>query len=344
MNHKPNKIKDRKREHLNIFATEDVNFSKSNGFENFRLVHTSLPEIHFDKIDTSEKVFGYTLDFPVMISAITGGESKGEEINKALAQIAEKKKIAFGLGSLRPCFYNNKALLTFAIAKKVAPNIPVIGNIGGQQLLEHDIAAIHAILYEIQADALAIHLNPLQEVLQPEGDRNFIGIKSKIKEVVKNISLPVIIKEVGFGLPVRTIKELSQIGTEWFDIAGAGGTSWAKIEKHRNSNPVDIAVADEFSEFGVPTAEILSEAMKINGVNIIASGGINSGLDFTKAIAMGAKIVGSAGKILKTWNDQGAEGVEQLLDIFKKTLQIGLFMTGCKNLDEFRNFKNIEKI
>ena len=343
MEKKLDSIKKRKIEHLTIFQNEDVHFHKSAGFENYNLLHNSLPEQNFDNIDISEHFLGYKLDFPFLINAITGGAKKGEILNKELALIAKKQNIAFALGSLRPCFEDESTLDSYSIVKKIAPNIPVLGNIGGQQLLDYDIEKIERILLQIKADALTIHLNPIQEALQPEGDKNFIGISSKIKEIAKILSKPIIIKEVGFGLPLKNINELSVAGIKWFDISGAGGTSWAKIEKNRNNVDIDRDVAEEFAEFGIPTAELLQQAVQIKDVNIIASGGLNSGINFTKAIAMGAKIGGSAGKILKVWNEDGNKSVEHLIQVYKRTLKVALFITGCQNLTEFRKNENIKK-
>ncbi len=337
------KITQRKLEHLKIFREKDISFQKSNGFSNYRLRHTSLPELNMTDIDITTEFLGYELAMPFMISAITGGESEGHELNQNFAKIAAEKKVALALGSMRPCLENKDRINSFSIAKEIAPEIPVIANIGGQQLLQYDLPLINERLSAMQADGLAIHLNPLQEALQPEGDKNFTGIKAKIARAVEELSVPVIIKEVGFGLTADDIKELSQLGIKWFDIAGAGGTSWAIIEKYRTKNPVDVAVADEFSEFGISTAELLGNSVGIKNANIIASGGINRALDFAKALAMGAKLCGSAGEILRQYNAKGTTGVEQMLDIFKKTLQIALFITGSKTLQDFQNNDTIEK-
>jgi isopentenyl-diphosphate delta-isomerase len=340
---KKENIQKRKMEHLNIFRNEDVHYRKSAGFEKFHLLHNSLPEQNLDDIDISVDFLGYKLDFPFLINAMTGGGEAGGELNLRLAEIAETHRVAFALGSLRPCFKNKKSLKDYTHLKEISPNVPLIGNLGGQQLLEYDIQQIEDILFQINADALAIHLNPLQEALQPEGDTDFIGITEKIKYFAQNLSKPLIIKEVGFGLPLKNITELAAFGVKWFDLSGAGGTSWAKIEKQRNHSSVAIAVAEEFAEFGLPTAELLEKAVKITGVNIIASGGLNCGLDFVKALALGAKIGGSAGKVLQAWNKAGETGVAELLKIYQETLKIAVFITGCQNLNSFQSRKYIER-
>ena len=336
-------IKNRKIEHLQIFKNEDVQFHKSAGFENFRLIHNSLPEQNFDDIDISYDFLGYKLSMPFIISAITGGMETGKRLNLILSEIANKHKVAFALGSMRPCFESRMAIKTFSIVKYTSKDIPVIANLGGQQLLEYSIDQIENVIGEVDVDALAIHLNPLQEVLQPGGDKNFIGITDKIIEIASALSKPIIVKEVGFGLPVKNILELSKHGIQWFDIAGAGGTSWAKIEKFRNQSEMSFKIAQEFDEFGIITSELLQKVSEMDFVNIIASGGINKGLDFAKAIAMGAKLCGSAGKILENWNKDGSKAVEKMIKVYYETLKIAVFITGCNNLKNFRKINNIEK-
>jgi len=338
-----NSIKNRKIEHLQIFKDENVQFAKSAGFENFQLLHNSLPELNFDDIDLSQVFLEYTLSMPFIISAITGGMESGKRLNLILSEIANKHKVGFALGSMRPCFENQMAIKSFSIVKHTAFDIPVIGNLGGQQLLDYSINQIEDVIKEVGVDALAIHLNPLQEVLQPGGDKKFVGIRDKIIEIAEVLSKPIIVKEVGFGLPIKNILDLSKHGIKWFDIAGAGGTSWAKIEKYRNRSEIDFHVAQEYDEFGIPTAELLEKATEIGFVNIIASGGINCGLDFAKAIGLGAMLCGSAGKILKEFNAGGSKAVEKLLDIYYQTLKVAIFITGCENLDKFRKTNIIER-
>ena len=340
---KDNSIKNRKIEHLDIFGTKDVQFQKTSGFEYFRLIHNSLPEQNFDKIDIRQDFFGYKLSMPFLINAITGGMEIGEKLNSQLSEIANRNKIAFALGSMRPCFNKKEAIKSFSKISNTTEGIPVIGNLGGQQLLEYSTNQIENVIGEVKIDAMQIHLNPLQEALQPDGDKNFIGITEKILDIAEVLSKPIIVKEVGFGLPVKNIIELSKSGIEWFDIAGAGGTSWAKVEKHRNRSEVDFQIAQEFDEFGIPTAELLQKVVDMENVNIIASGGINRAMDFAKAIAMGAKICGSAGKILENWNFGGSDAVERMLQVYKETLKIAVFITGCKNLIEFREIENIDR-
>ncbi|MBN2279491.1 MAG: type 2 isopentenyl-diphosphate Delta-isomerase [Candidatus Marinimicrobia bacterium] len=335
-------IKNRKTEHLDIFEKEDVNFQNSSGFEKYRLIHDSLPEQNFEEVDVSQDFLGYQLSMPFMVSAITGGFEKGTVLNQQLSEVASRHNIAFALGSMRACFENHHLIKSFAQIKANNQVIPIIGNIGGQQLLDYTITQIEDIVESTKIDALAIHLNPLQEVLQPEGDKKFAGIKDKILKISETLTRPIIIKEVGFGLPIKNILELSARGINWFDLAGSGGTSWVKIEKHRISSSVNQKTAEEFEEFGIPTAEILEKAVKIDHINLIATGGINRALDFAKAIALGAKLSGSAGKILNCWNTGGSKAVDEMLKVFYNTLKISVFITGCKNLEEYREFSNIE--
>ena len=337
-------IQKRKYEHLEIFKNEDVTYGFSSGFENYQLIHNSLPEQDFNEIDISQEFLVYKLDFPFIINSITGGEAKGVVLNSELSDVAKRMNVAFALGSIRPCLENEQLIDDYTLIKNNTPNIPVLANLGGQQLLEYSFTHLETILKAIKVDALIIHLNPIQEILQPEGDRNFIGIKEKIIETANCLSIPVVIKEVGFGLALKNIQELSGSNISWFDISGSGGTSWAKIEKFRNKSEIDKCVAEEFTEIGIKTADLLHEVVELPSANIIASGGINQGLDFAKAIGMGAILVGSAGHILKAWNKNGKNGVIKMLEIFKKTLKIAVFITGCNNLVEYRKIKNIRKV
>ncbi len=336
-----NQTKQRKKEHLDIFRNENIRFDKKNGFEKYRLVHTALPEIDFDSIDLTTQFLGYPLSFPFMINPITGGEKNGKELNRILATVASKHKIAFSTGSIRPCLEDENALNSFSIAKEIAPNIPVIGNLGGQQLLEYSYTKIADLIERLQFDALTIHLNPLQEVLQPEGDREFHGIYDKILEINENAKVPILVKEVGFGLSVDDITKLAQGGISWVDIAGAGGTSWAKVEQFRGRTTRERQVAGEFANFGQSTAAALLDALSVRNINIIASGGLDNGLDVAKALAMGAHLVASAGAILDAYYVGGNEGLSELILRYKQTLKIAFFITGSKNLEDFQKLNNI---
>jgi len=328
----------RKAEHLKIISNSNVNFDqKTTGFENYQFIHNSLPEINFDDIDISEEFLGYKLSFPFLINSMTGGEKNGEELNRVLSKIANDEEIAFALGSIRPCLENSKTIKSYAITRQIAPDTPILGNIGAAQLLTYPAEIIRNVLNEIDVNGLCIHLNPLQEVLQPEGDKNFSGVTGKIKTLAEYLDIPIIIKEVGFGLPIQNIQDLKSFGIKWFDVSGAGGTSWAKVERHRNDNLINKKVAEEFAEFGLPTAEIISQAINIKDINLIASGGINSGITFAKAIAMGARLGGVAGALIQSWNKDGVSGIQNLIKIYKKTLKICLLITGKEKLDDFRN-------
>ena len=339
-------ILNRKKDHLQIVAEKNVNYNDlSAGFDNYHFVHNALPELNLNEIDISTKFLGYDLSFPLLINSMTGGEELGKELNKTIAKVANQEKVAFGLGSIRPALENPAAIASYTVAKENAPDIPVIANIGAAQLnSDLSFRELFQVLKQIGADAISIHLNPLQEALQPEGDTNFEGVENAIGNLLEKISIPIIVKEVGFGLSSDIIQRLIKLGVKWIDISGAGGTSWAKVEKERNQDFVDRKVAEEFGEWGIPTVSILEKVVNLNDIKLIASGGIDSGLKFAKAIALGASIGGLAGPFLKCWNEKGEQGVREFIKILRKTLRISLFCTGCKSILDFRkNFNIIKK-
>lgn len=336
-------IEKRKRDHLEIVCDKDVGYKKvSSGFENYRFIHNALPELDLDMVDVSIEFLGYSLNVPLMISGMAGGGENGNILNADLAKAANAEKVALGLGSIRPALENPAVISSYSIARKNAPDIPIIANLGAAQLRSNLSSddLIH-ILKDIGADAIAIHLNPLQELLQPEGEPLFCGVSRAIEILKDTIPLPIIVKEVGFGLSFDVIRRLRKIGIEWIDIAGAGGTCWAKVEHHRAMNEFLRNLSQEFFEWGIPTAEVLVDAAKIKGVNIIASGGIDTGIEFSKAIALGATLSAAAKPFLHEWHRKNVDGVRERIRLFKETLRLALFCTGCASLNEFRGNSRI---
>ncbi|MCX8197218.1 MAG: type 2 isopentenyl-diphosphate Delta-isomerase, partial [Candidatus Micrarchaeota archaeon] len=275
----------RKKEHVEAVKKKQVSYSFGSGLEDIRFVHNSLPELDFDEIDSSCVLFGKKLSSPLVISGMTGGYSGAEKINLQLAQAAEKENIAFGLGSQRAMLEHPKLASTFKV-RKVAPTIPIIGNIGACQLAKFGVKKIRQMLEETEADALAIHLNPLQEIVQPEGDRNFSGILDQIKIFCQELGFPVIVKETGAGIARQAAEALKKAGVQMIDVSGAGGTSWSKVEYLRSRQ------RPTFADWGNPTAICIAECCRI--LPVIASGGIRNGLDCAKAIALGASYAGAA--------------------------------------------------
>jgi len=339
------KITERKKDHLRIICEENVQYEKvTTGFEQFTFIHNALPEIDLREVDCTCEFLGYQLQIPLIICPIGGGESDGKELNKALAKVANKARIALGIGSLRPALIDKSVLGTYSVVRENAPDIPLVANLGAVQLAEGlDLQTLKLLLNEIGADALSIHLNPLQEALQPEGDPAFRNVSQAIEILKDTLPIPIIVKEVGFGLSSGVIRRLGKMGIKWVDVAGAGGTSWSRIEAKRITDSYRKRLAAEFFEWGIPTVSALLEAVKIKGINVIASGGIETGLQFAKAIALGATLGGGAALFVRTWYAQGIEGLAETVNLFGDTLRHAMFCTGCKTLGTFRGNSEIIK-
>lgn len=337
------KINSRKIEHRQIANDEAIHFHElTTGFEDYHFIHNALPEIDFGEIDIRTDFLGYQLKVPLMISSISGGDARSLALNKDLAVAASQAGIALMLGSIRPALENKDCLGSYRIARDMAPDIPIIANIGASQIVkQYKTQQLIKVLKQIGADALSIHLNPLQEALQPEGEPHFKGVSRAIEILRETLPYPIIVKEVGFGLSLDVIKRLQKMGIQWIDVAGAGGTSWSRIEHHRTVSEEKRAVAAQFFEWGIATTEAIRNALKAKQLNIIASGGIDTGLKFAKAIALGAEIAGAAKSFLQTWNRDGVPGICELIRIFAETLRIAMFCTGCQNLEKFRGNKAI---
>ena len=332
-------INNRKREHLKIVAENDTNYrSVRSGFERYTFVHNALPEIDLHDVELNCQFLQRPLSFPFLISPISGGEETGLKLNQALARVAQKMQVALGLGSIRPALVADSALSSYVVAREVAPDIPIIANLGAVQLVDGiDRKRLNSVLKSIGADALSVHLNPLQEALQPEGVPRFRNVSAAIEILKDTLPIPVIVKEVGFGLSFDVMRRLHKIGVKIIDIAGAGGTAWARIEGRRHTQENQEKIAAEFYEWGLPTAECLVSGVQIEGLKVIASGGVHSGMDYAKAIALGAFLGAAAAPFVRVWYQQGEEGAEALLTHYRETLRITMFGTGCRNLKAFRN-------
>ncbi|MEM2948120.1 MAG: type 2 isopentenyl-diphosphate Delta-isomerase [Candidatus Anstonellales archaeon] len=317
-------IKKRKEDHIKISLDEGMQYTGKSLFEDVVLVHNSLPEMDRKEIDISYKFLGKTLSAPMMITAVTGGFEEAGRINRKLAETCETHRIALGLGSQRAMLEDRNMKETYYV-KDVAPSIPVIGNIGGCQLKNYSIKQIEDMVNGIEADALAVHLNPLQESIQREGDKNWKGVLSKIEELVMDASFPVIVKETGAGISFSVAWQLKEAGVGWVDVAGKGGTSWSRIEYARGGEP------EGFEEWGIPTA--LSILMCKGVVKIIASGGIRSGVDGAKAIALGAEMFGGAYPFLKALYEKR---LEEEIEKWKMQFRNVLFLTGSENIAAFK--------
>jgi isopentenyl-diphosphate delta-isomerase len=324
-------VSKRKQEHIEISLNQNVQFkNKTTGFEAYDFIHCALPELNYEDISTKTTFLGKTLSFPLIICAITGGHSGAMGTNQALAEICQEEKIALGVGSQRQLIENDEHIETFRIVREKAPDIVIIGNIGASQILETtNFSILKQMVSLIQADGMAVHLNPLQELLQPEGNSRFRGVLKSIERLVKEIEVPVIIKEVGCGISREVAKKLKNVGIRYIDIAGAGGTSWAGIESFRCKNR---KLANCFWDWGIPTAQSLKMISDIKDIRIIASGGIQDGITLAKALAMGAELCGAALPILKTLIEKNTEGLTSLIRLWREELQLAMFLTGSRTL------------
>lgn len=323
----------RKADHIRINLEEDVQFPNlTTGFERYRLVHQALPELDLTAVDTGVELFGKRLRVPLLISSMTGGTAAAAAINRNLAQAAQARGVAMGLGSQRAGLEQTETAYTFRV-RNVAPDILLLANLGAAQLnrgygLEHCRRAVEM----IGADALILHLNPLQEALQADGDWDWRGLLDKIAAVCRGLEVPVVVKEVGWGISEKVARWLADAGVAAIDVAGAGGTSWSAVESHRAATEARRRLALAFADWGIPTAEALLQARRgAPGLPLIASGGMRTGLDAAKALALGATAVGIASPFLKA-AAESAEAVAAGIDQFAAELRIAMFCAGAGNV------------
>ena len=323
-------ISDRKLEHLLICKNYDVEFKdKTTGFEDIELIHNALPEIDKNDIDLSTSVFGKKLDSPLFITAITGGHPASKEINKQLAIVAEENNIALGVGSQRAACEHPELADTYSVVRDNAPDCLLVGNIGAPQLnLANKAVEI------MDADILAIHQNPLQESIQPEGDLDARGYLDLISKITDAVDIPVMAKETGCGISGETAKQLADAGVSFIDIEGAGGTSWAAVETYRAE---DRYYGELFWDWGIPTAISTAEVVNNVDIPVVSSGGIRSALEAAKAIALGADSVGMALPFLK--KSISHEELTQFINKFNDSLRIAMFLVGANNIEELKQSK-----
>jgi isopentenyl-diphosphate delta-isomerase len=332
----------RKADHVRINLEKDVaGKGVASGFERYRFVNCALPEIDLNEIDTSSTIFGRKLAAPILISCMTGGTAEAQRINRVLARVAQNHGLAMGLGSGRAVLEHPELLATFDV-RDVAPDVLLLANLGAVQLNKgYGVKECRRLLEMLRADALVLHLNAIQEALQPEGDTVFRGLLEKIAGICAQLGAPVIVKEVGWGIAPDAVRALFDAGVAIVDLAGAGGTSWSEVERHRISERWRANVAAEFAGWGIPTAECLRAARRIEQKGmIIASGGVRTGLDAVKALALGADIVGIAGPFLRAAAAGHAEGSD-LAREFTQVLRVAMFGLGARTLADLRNTKRL---
>ena len=326
-------IDQRKADHIKINLEKDVRSALTTGLEKFQFVHEALPELDLHRVDASLNLFGKRLNAPILISSMTGGTDDAETINLRLGEAAQEMKIAMGVGSQRTAIEHPEQARTFQV-RRVAPDILLFANIGAVQLnYGYGIDQCRKAVDMIQADALILHLNPLQEAVQDAGDTDFEGLAKKMEEICKTIEVPVIAKEVGWGISERTAKRLAECGVRAIDVAGAGGTSWSQVEMHRAPDEFTRQLAATFVGWGIPTAQSILNVKKVAPeMMIFASGGLKDGLDIAKCIALGATLGGMAGPFLKAAANSTEQTVETM-QLVKKQIEVTMFAAGIGSLE-----------
>lgn len=337
---KPNgtdSITRRKADHISINLEQDVQAREVNtGFEHYRFVHTALPEVDLDDVDTSTTFLGHALKGPLLISSMTGGVDRGQRINRNLALAARDLGVAMAVGSQRAALEDPDLRATFAI-REHAPDILLFANFGAVQLnygytVDHCRRAVEM----IDANALILHLNPLQEALQRDGNRDFSSLLPKIHDVCQAVEVPVIVKEVGNGISGPVARQLVDAGVSVIDVSGAGGTSWSAVEHHRANTERARRLSTTFVDWGIPTATSLLMAREaVPDTPVIASGGIRTGLDAAKALALGADLAGVAGPLLKA-ADQDADRTRATLSLLLDEVRLAMFLTGSQTISDLK--------
>jgi isopentenyl-diphosphate delta-isomerase len=332
----------RKADHIRINLEEDVRSGLTTGLERYRFNHQALPELNLDEVDLSLKLFGRRLNAPILISSMTGGTEEAASINRTLAAAAQATRVAMGLGSQRAAIEQPDLAPTFQVRRQ-APDVLLFANLGAVQLnyrygVEHCQRAVDM----IEADALILHLNALQEAVQPEGDTHFSGLLSKIEAVCRALAVPVIAKEVGWGFSERAAAQLRDAGVTAIDVAGAGGTSWSQVEMHRAQDASQRRLAAAFVEWGIPTAEsILNVRRGAPETLIFASGGLRTGIDMAKCIALGATLGGMASPFLKA-AAISVEDTIQTIQELRREIQVCMFAAGAGNIEQLRQTPLVE--
>ena len=335
-----NPISNRKDEHIDISLKEDVESRIGTWFDSIFLIHNSLPESNIKDISIKAKLLGREFSAPLLIEGMTGGTKRGAEINKKLAIVASEFNIPMMVGSQRIAIEYPELAWTFKVVREISDDIFLIGNIGAVQLVEYDLNKILRVVDMIEADALAIHLNPLQESVQPEGDTDFRGVLKKIERVSAELSIPVIVKETGAGISMEVAKMLLGTNIKAIDVAGLGGTSWSAIEVYRARKVSDRTkehIGTKYWNWGIPTAASVIEVKYVVGdkMEVIASGGIRDGLDIAKAIAIGADFAGMAKPILEALS-RGLDELRKFLSRIFIELRNAIFLTGAKSLYDLK--------
>ena len=323
--------RDRKAEHIALSLKEEVQ-SQYQYFDAYTFEHAALPEIAFEDIDTSVDFLGKQIGAPLLISSMTGGTASAKKINENLAAAAEVRRLPLALGSQRKAIEDPNLVDTFNV-RSLAPTIPVLANVGAVQLnYGFGLDECKKIIDMVDADALIFHLNPLQEVLQPEGQTNFAALLPKLRAITMELDVPVVAKEIGCGLSKKIGAQLVDCGIRILDSSGVGGTSWARIESYRSG---DLQLGDLYAEWGIPTPLSIRQLRELPGVTVIGSGGVRSGLDVAKAVALGADLSGLASPFLKP----AMESVDAVLNTIDRVIhafKVAMFCVGAPTVAHLR--------
>lgn len=323
------KTEKRKAEHIRICLEQKAQARNVKaGFEDIHLVHRALPEVNRKDINLSTSFLGKKFNAPLIVGAMTGGTEEAIPINTAIAEAVEKLGLGMGLGSQRAAIEDQKLEKTYSVARKAAPNAFLIANIGGVQLVHgYGIKEVRKVVEMIDADAIAIHLNALQEAVQPEGQTNFKGVLAKIAQVAGELDKPVIVKETGAGISAEDAKALQEAGVKAIDVGGVGGTSFAAVEYYRGKT----SLGEAFWDWGIPTAVSIVESTQSAKLPVIASGGVRSGMDVAKALALGVSLASVSQPVLEA-AVKGSVETEKLLSRFIEELRNVLFLVGAKDV------------
>ena len=336
----PMTIESRNSDHIRINLEEDVRSGLTSGLEKYRFIHEALPEMDLDDIDLAQTLFGRVVKAPILISSMTGGTARAGEINRVLAQGAQAAGVALGVGSQRAAIEREELRDSFEI-RKYAPDVLLFANLGAVQLnYQYTVDHCRRAVEMIGADALYLHLNSMQEAIQPEGDTRFSGLAAKIAAVCRGLDVPVVVKEVGWGISERSARILREAGVAAIDVAGAGGTSWSQVEQHRIQDESRRRVAAAFRDWGIPTSESIQMVRRAApGLPVIASGGLRDGVDIAKCIALGATLGGMAGLFLKAavHPSDPVGSVIKMIGEVREEIRICMFGAAAANLAALQN-------
>lgn len=323
----------RKDDHIRINLEEQVQFPRlTTGLERYRFMHQAVPELDVAEVDLRSTFLGKPLQAPILISSMTGGTERAQGINRTLAEAAQEAGIAMGLGSMRAALEDASLVPTYAV-RQVAPDILLFANLGAVQLnYGYGLDECRRAVELVGADALVLHFNAVQEAVQPEGNGNFAGLLRKVEAICRGLDVPVIAKEVGWGMSPDAARRLVEAGVAAIDVAGSGGTSWSEVEYHRAPTAFHARVARAFADWGIPTAESLLMVQRAaRDLPVFASGGLRDGIDIAKCIALGAKLGGMAGPYLRA-AAEGPEALDEAIRVIIAQLRITMLASGARDL------------